>query len=167
MAALLVNFAPRRRDHYRALPDAELAATITSTRLGQINDPGDAGTLFPMGSLAQRHRDLSEEIAALEERTPDRSIAANPAPARHQRGRPRLDRQSVTTAGDNPRRLRSSSSCATLCGTAPNPVSSGLTNRHPRGRDRHANAGPHPIVKNRMITDNRNPPLAIRTWPKG
>lgn len=70
---------------------------------------------------------------------------------------PVLAAQLLITAGDNPDRLRSSSSFAALCGTAPIPVSSGRTDRHrlSRGGDRAANCALHQIVNVRMITDTR------------
>lgn len=63
--------------------------------------------------------------------------------------------QLLLTAGDNPDRLRTSASFATLCGTAPIPVSSGRTDRHrlSRGGDRQANAALHHMVKVRMSYD--------------
>jgi len=68
---------------------------------------------------------------------------------------PVVGAQLLITAGDNPDRLRSSTSFAALCGTAPIPVSSGRTDRHrlSRGGDRQANAALHHIVKVRMSYD--------------
>jgi hypothetical protein len=50
--------------------------------------------------------------------------------------------QLLLTAGDNPNRLRSEASFATLCGVSPVPASSGKTVRHRlnRGGDRGANS---------------------------
>jgi transposase len=50
--------------------------------------------------------------------------------------------QLLLTAGDNPERLRSEASFASLCGVSPVPASSGKTVRHRlnRGGDRAANA---------------------------
>jgi Transposase IS116/IS110/IS902 family len=60
--------------------------------------------------------------------------------------------QLLTTAGDNPDRLRSEAAFAHLCGAAPIPVSSGRTNRHRlnRGGDRWANCALHTIALTRM-----------------
>ncbi len=70
---------------------------------------------------------------------------------------PVIATQLLITAGDNPERLRSSSSFAALCGTAPIPVSSGRTDRHrlSRGGDHQANAALHHIAKNRLSSDPR------------
>jgi transposase len=60
--------------------------------------------------------------------------------------------QLLTTAGDNPERLRGEAAFAHLCGTAPIPASSGRTRRHRlhRGGDRDANCALHLAVVVRM-----------------
>jgi transposase len=60
--------------------------------------------------------------------------------------------QLLTTAGDNPERLRGEASFAHLCGAAPIPASSGRTRRHRlhRGGDRDANCALHLAVVVRM-----------------
>src|SRR5690606_37458695 len=63
--------------------------------------------------------------------------------------------QLLTTAGDNPHRLRSDASFAALCGASPLPASSGRTDRHRlnRGGDRAANCALYWIVLVRMRYD--------------
>ena len=58
----------------------------------------------------------------------------------------------LVVAGDNPERLRSEASFASLCGVAPIPASSGKTVRYRlnRGGDRDANRALHPICVVRM-----------------
>lgn len=65
--------------------------------------------------------------------------------------------QLLTTAGDNPDRLRSEAALAHLCGAAPIPASSGRTDRHRlnRGGDRAANHALHTIALVRMRYDPR------------
>jgi transposase len=65
--------------------------------------------------------------------------------------------QLLTTAGDNPDRLRSEAALAHLCGAAPIPASSGNTRRHRlnRGGDRAANHALYTIVLCRMRYDPR------------
>jgi transposase len=60
--------------------------------------------------------------------------------------------QLLTTAGQNPERLRSEAAFARLCGVAPVPASSGRTTRHrlSRGGDRQANRALHMAVVVRM-----------------
>lgn len=155
IGALLVNAPAHLRDRLRDLSTTALLAALAATRPGQVSDPDDADTLFALRTLARRHRDLAEEIAALEERLHARVAAANPTLMAVKGVGPVIGAQLLITAGDNPDRLRSSASFAALCGTAPIPVSSGRTDRYrlSRGGDRAANAALHHIVKVRMTYD--------------
>jgi len=155
IGALLVNAPALLRDRLRGLTRPALLAVLVATRPGQVSDPDDADILFALRSLARRHRDLAEEITAVEERLHTRAAAANPALLAINGVGPVIGAQLLITAGDNPDRLRSSASFAALCGTAPIPVSSGRTDRHrlSRGGDRAANAALHHIVKVRMSHD--------------
>jgi transposase len=65
---------------------------------------------------------------------------------------PKTAGQLVTTAGDNPDRLRSDAAFAHLCGAAPIPASSGNTHHHRlnRGGDRQANKALYRIAIVRM-----------------
>jgi transposase len=157
LGALLVNAPVRLRDRYRDLKTPKLVAALANTRPGQVGDPDDADTLAALRSLARRHQGLAEEIHALQERMTARVAAANPALLAVKGVGAVLAAQLLITAGDNPARLRSSSSFAALCGTAPIPVSSGRTDRHrlSRGGDRAANCALHQIVTVRMTTDAR------------
>ena len=156
IGALLVNAAPQLRDRYRGLAAASLLDAVGAARPGQLNDPDQADTMFALQTLARRHRDLDEQIAALDRRLQARTAAANPALLAVKGVGPVVAAQLLITAGDNPNRLRSSASFAALCGTAPIPVSSGRTNRYrlSRGGDRAANAALHHIVKVRMTYDS-------------
>jgi transposase len=155
IGALLVNASAPLRDRLRGLSRAALVAALAATRPGQVNDPDDADTLFALRALARRHNDLGEEIAALEKRIQARAAAANPALMAIKGVGPVVAAQLLITAGDNPDRLRSSTSFAALCGTAPLRVSSGRTDRHrlSRGGDRAANAALHHIITSRMASD--------------
>ena len=155
IGALLVNPPAPLRDRLRDLTRTQLLATLTSVRPSQVHDPDDADILFALRSLARRHRDLAEEITALDERLHTRTAAANPALLAVKGVGPVVAAQLLITTGDNPDRLRSSASFAALCGTAPIPVSSGRTDRHrlSRGGDRAANAALHHIVTARMTCD--------------
>lgn len=157
LGALLVNAPVRIRDRYRDLPIPKLVAALANTRPGQVGDPDDADILTALRSLARRHQTLAEEVSSLQEHMTARVAAANPALLSIKGVGPVLAAQLLITAGDNPDRLRSSSSFAALCGTAPIPVSSGRTDRHrlSRGGDRAANCVLHQIVTVRMTTDAR------------
>ena len=65
--------------------------------------------------------------------------------------------QLLFTCGDNPDRLCSEATFASLCGVSPVPASSGRTARHRlnRGGDRQANRAPYTIAVSRMAHDTR------------
>jgi transposase len=155
IGALLVNAAPPLRDRYRGLTATALLDALVAARPGQLTDPDEADTVFALQTLARRHRDLAEEITTIQTRLHTRAAAANPALLAIKGVGPVVAAQLLITAGDNPDRLRSSTSFAALCGTAPIPVSSGRTDRYrlSRGGDRAANAALHHIVKVRMTYD--------------
>jgi transposase len=75
----------------------------------------------------------------------------------------------LSTAGDNPDRLRSEAALAHLCGTAPLPASSGRTDRHRlnRGGDRAANTALHTIALCRMRYDPRTKAYVERRTKQG
>ena len=115
----------------------------------------DSAYRIALKSLARRYLELHDEIADL-----DVMIAAivdELAPnlvARNSIGHTGAA-QLLLTAGDNPERLRSEASFASLCGVSPVPASSGKTVRHRlnRGGDRAANSALHIIAIGRLRTD--------------
>jgi transposase len=77
--------------------------------------------------------------------------------------------QLLLTAGDNPGRLRSEASFASLCGASPVPASSGRTVRHRLNRrgDRAANSALHIIAIGRLRTDQRTKDYVARRLAEG
>jgi len=77
--------------------------------------------------------------------------------------------QLLVTAGDNPARMRSEAGFAMLCGVAPLPASSGLTQRHRlnRGGDRQANAALHLAVISRIRMDERTQAYVAKKTAEG
>jgi len=76
----------------------------------------------------------------------------------------------LVTAGDNPGRLRSERSWASLCGVAPIPTGSGKTSgrvRLNRGGNRQANAALYQIVIVRMSSDARTRKYVQRRLEEG
>jgi len=117
-------------------------------RLIEAADPVTTATKMTLRRLARRITTLTEEIRELD--TELRPLVAVTAPALlavYGVGT-QVAAQLLTTAGDNPERLRSEAAFAQLCGTAPLPASSGRTTRHRlnRGGDRHANYALHIIA---------------------
>jgi transposase len=77
--------------------------------------------------------------------------------------------QLLVTAGDNHDRMRSDASFAWLCGVAPLPASSGMTQRHRlnRGGDRQANSALHLAVISRIRIDERTQAYVARKTTQG
>ncbi|MEU0744628.1 transposase [Streptomyces sp. NPDC006134] len=75
----------------------------------------------------------------------------------------------LTSAGDNPDRLRSEAAFAHLCGAAPVPASSGRTNRRHlnRGGDCQADNALHTIVLVRMKHGQRTQEYVARHTAEG
>jgi transposase len=75
----------------------------------------------------------------------------------------------LTSAGDNPERMRLEAAFAHLAGVAPIPASSGRTHRHRlnRGGDRAANNTLHTIVLVRMRYDERTRVYVERRTKEG
>jgi len=120
LRALLVTAADDLRARLRDLSQRELLATCAAFRIGADDDSLAAVTRFALRELAQR----ALFLAALTGVGPDVASTL------------------LLAAGDNPERLVSERSFASLCGVSPVQASSGKTRRHRlnRGGDRHANA---------------------------
>src|ERR1700734_2404588 len=141
------------RDQLRNLTRMQLVRTLASWR-PDLTAYRDLDSAYRIGlkSLARRYLELHDEIADL-----DVMIAAivnELAPnlvARNSIGHIGAA-QLLLTAGDNPERLRSEASFASLCGVSPVPASSGKTVRHRinRGGDRAANSALHIIAIGRL-----------------
>jgi transposase len=136
---------------FGGLPIPRLVEALLGCR-GFYADPVIANMLAALKILAQRHRDLGAEIAALTKRIGPQAQAANPALTAAVGVGPVVAAQLLITAGNNPDRLHHEGSFAALCGVAPVPASSGKTRRYrlSRGGDRQANHALHTIALVRM-----------------
>lgn len=152
----LVITAPEvLRERLVGLASEERVDIAGRFRPGELCDPTEA-TKAALRSLAQRHQDLSGEIARLDEALD--KLVAQAAP------QALLDKTGVGTqvaaillgtVGDNPARLGSDASFAALCGSSPVDASSGKQVRHRlnQGGDREANSALWRIVFTRMSHD--------------
>ncbi len=128
-------------DRLRGLSTKELVSVATRFRIG--DDPHDvpSATKFALRSVARRYQALSAEIAELDAQL-DR-LVAQVAPELVSLAGIGTDHAAtlLIVAGDNPQRLRSEASFASLCGVAPIEASSGKVVRHRlnRGGNREAN----------------------------
>jgi transposase len=169
LQALLVTAPEDLRHRLRELPTKDLVDTCARFRPGP--DPADVqtATKFSLRSVARRYQQLSEEIAELEAQL-DRLVedAASELTALVGIGTDHAATL-LTVAGDNPQRLKSEASFASLCGVSPIEASSGKVVRHRlnRGGDRDANRALHLICVVRMRHDGRTREYVSRRTAEG
>jgi transposase len=153
----------------RGLSTKELVSVAARFRPG--NDPEDveAATRFALRSVARRYEALSEEIAELDAHL--ERLVAQAAPGLV--SLPGIGTDNAATllivAGDNPQRLRSEASFASLCGVSPIEASSGKVVRHRlnRGGNREANRALYMVCLARMRRDQRTQEYVARRTAEG
>ena len=169
LQALLVTAPEDLRRRLRGLSTKELVATAARFRPG--GDPKDveAATRFALRSVARRHQALSEEIAELDAQL--ERLVAQVAPGLVSLAGVGTHHAAtlLVLAGDNPERLRSEASFASLCGVSPVEASSGKVVRHRlnRGGNRDANRALHMICVVRMGSDERTRRYVARRTAEG
>jgi transposase len=169
LQALRVTAPEQLRHRLRGLSTKELVSVAARFRLG--DDPHDvaSATKFALRSVARRYEALSEEIAELDAHLG--RLVAHAAPELV--CLPGLGTENAATllivAGDNPERLRSEASFASLCGVAPIEASSGKVVRHRlnRGGNREANRALYMICLARMRRDPRTQEYVARRTKEG
>ena len=169
LQALRVTAPEELRRRLRGLGTKELVSVAARFRLGE--DPHDVSTAtrFALRSVARRHEALSEEISELGSHL-DR-LVAQAAP--ELLSLPGIGTDNAATllivAGDNPQRLGSEASFASLCGVAPIEASSGKVVRHRlnRGGNREANRALYMICLARMRRDPRTQAYVARRTAEG
>src|SRR5215210_2006419 len=169
LQALLVTAPEELRHSLRERPTKGLVATCARFRPGKEPDDVRTATKIALRSVARRHEALSEEIAELDEQL-DRLVAQTspglislPAIGTHHAA------TLLCVAGDNPQRLASEASFASLCGVSPIEASSGKVVRHRlnRGGNRDANRALHMICVVRMGSDRRTREYVARRTVEG
>jgi transposase len=169
LQAMLVTAPEQLRHRLRGLPIKELVAVVARFRPG--GDPKDVetATRFALRSVARRHETLSEEIAELD--TQLKRLVAEVAP--ELLVLPGVGTNHAATllvlAGDNPDRLKSEASFASLCGVSPVEASSGKVVRHRlnRGGNRDANRALHMVCVVRMGSDRRTRSYVAKRTAEG
>src|SRR5215208_417439 len=147
----------------------ELISVAARFRHG--DDPRDvpSATKFALRSVARRYEALCEEIAELDVQL-DR-LVAQAAPELVSLPAVGTDHAAtlLIVAGDNPQRLRSEASFASLCGVSPVEASSGKVVRHRlnRGGNRDANRALHMICMVRMGMEGRTQQYVTRRTAEG
>ena len=166
----IVSAPEEIRDQVRSLTRMQLIRTCAAWRpdLTDAADPASA-TRIALKSLARRILELGDEIAMLDDLI--EPIVTGLAP--QLLARPgigiEIAGQLLVTAGDNHQRLRTEAGFAMLCGVAPLPASSGMTQRHRlnRGGDRQANSALHLAVISRIRIEERTQAYVARKTAEG
>jgi hypothetical protein len=151
LKAVLVTAAPDLREQLQPLSKMALIDRCAGLRPGTVATV-TAATKHTLRSIARRWQHLNEEIktheallAELTSQLVPQLVAAFGVGAD-------TAAEMLIVAGDNIDRVRSEPARARLCGVAPIPASSGMTNRHRlnRGGHRQANAALYRAVIVRM-----------------
>ena len=152
------------RHRLRGLPTKQLVSVAARFRLGNGLRDVPSATKFALRSVARRHEALSAEISELEVHLA--RLVAQAAPELLSLVGIGTDNAGtrLIVAGDNPRRLGSEASFASLCGVSPIEVSSGKVVRHRlnRGGNREANRALYMICLARMRRDRRTQEYVAR-----
>jgi transposase len=154
-AAVLTTAPEELRAKLSGLSRDRRLETAATFRPGSNLDLPLAATKQALRRLARRIQQLGEEIDEAEAELDALTRQAAPRFRAEFGVGPDSAAQLLVTAGDNPDRLVSEASFASLCGTSPVPASSGKTVRHrlSRGGDRQANRALHTVMLCRMRHD--------------
>jgi transposase len=169
LQALRVTAPEKLRDRLRGLPTKEMVAVVARFRPGCAPIDVETATKLALRSVARRYEALSEEIAGLDMQL-DR-LVREVAPDLI--SLPAIGTDHAATlllvAGDNPERLGSEASFASLCGVSPIEASSGKMVRHRlnRGGNRDANRALHMICMVRMGMDRRTREYVAKRTQEG
>jgi transposase len=169
LQALRVTAPEELRHRLRGLSTKELVCVAARFRLADGPSDVPTATRFALRSVARRYEALSREIAELEAHL-DRLVGQA---ASELLSLPGIGTDSAATllivAGDNPQRLRSEASFASLCGVSPIEASSGKVVRHRlnRGGNREANRALYMICLARMRRDPRTQEYVARRTAEG
>jgi len=130
LRALLVTASDELRARLRDLFQRELLATCAAFRIGADDDSLAAVTRFALCELAQRALFLAERLEQVKLRLKRITEQVAPALTALKGVGPDVASTLLLAAGDNPERLVSERSFASLCGVSPVQASSGKTHRH-------------------------------------
>ncbi len=157
LRALLVTAPDELRARLRDRTQRDLLATCAAFRVGANDDSLAAVTRFGLRELAQRALFLAERLEQVKLRLKRITEQVAPALTALKGVGPDVASTLLLAAGDNPERLVSEQSFASLCGVSPVQASSGKTHRHRlnRGGDRQANAALWRIALVRLNCDQR------------
>ena len=166
----IVTAPEELRDQVRHLTRMQLVRTLAAWR-PDVSNATDPVTAYRVAlkSMARRYLELSDEIADLDELINPLVEALAPRLLDCVGIGIEVAGQLLVTAGDNPDRMKSEAAFAMLCGVAPLPASSGMTQRHRlnRGGDRQANRALHLAVISRLRLDAKTQAYAAKKTAEG
>ena len=167
--ALIVTGPAQLREQLRHMPTGMIIAACARLRPGHNLGDAEQATKTALRRLARRHQQLSEEIAEADHELDQLVHQVAPALLALPGVGPEVAGQVLTSAGDNPNRIKSEAAFAHLCGAAPIPASSGRTRRHRlnRGGDRGANNALYVVVLGRLRYDSRTRAYVDRRTQEG
>lgn len=148
----IINTAPAKlRQRLDGTNITQIVAITANYRHCDPATPTGAARLT-LRILARRWKALDHEITELDTHLDELTTQHSPTLRALNGVGPTNAAALLTTAGDNPDRMRSAASFAALCGTSPIDASSGRQQRHRlnRGGDRHANSALYNIVMCRL-----------------
>jgi len=157
LRALLLTGPAGLREQLRQLSPTDLIATCARLRpTADLAEPEQA-VKTAVRRLARRYQHLTEEVRDTDTDLSPLVAAAGARLLALQGVGADVAGQLLSSAGDNPDRLRSEAAFAHLCGVAPIPASNGRTHRHRlnRGGDRAATNALHTITLCRLRHDPR------------
>jgi len=169
LQGMRVTAPEQLRRRLRGLSTKELVSVAARFRLADGPRDVTTATKFALRSVARRYETLSKEIFELEAHL-DR-LVAQAAPGLVALAGIGTDNAAalLIVAGDDPQRLGSEASFASLCGVAPIEASSGKVVRHRlnRGGNREANRALYMICLARMRRDRRTQEYVARCTAEG
>jgi transposase len=169
LQGFVVTAPEELRHRLRELTAKKLVAVAARMRPGKDLDGVEAAAKFALRSVARRYQALAEEIAELDAQLDH--LVAEAAPELISLPGIGTDHAAtlLLTVGDNPERLGSEGSFASLCGVSPVEASSGKVVRHRlnRGGNRDANRALHLICVVRMRIDERTRRYFARRTAEG
>lgn len=168
LTSLRVTAPAQLREELRGLSTIKLVRRCSGFRTSDISDPTSASKVA-MRSIAKRYEDLETEIKLLDSQLNKLVPKAAPRLVQVFGVGPGVASMLLIAAGDNPERLVSEASFASLCGASPVLASSGKTNRHRlnRGGNRQANSALYTVVKTRLAHDKATQEYMARRIAEG
>lgn len=166
----IVSAPEELRDQIRNLTRMQLIRILAAWR-PDVSNAADPITAYRVAlkSMARRYLELTDEIGDLDALINPLVEALAPRLLERVGIGIEVAGQMLVTAGDNPNRMTSEAAFAMLCGVAPLPASSGMTQRHRlnRGGDRQANRALHLAVISRIRLDPKTQAYVAKKTAEG